>query len=367
MAKKVMIGVAAAAAVVLISVAITGFPSVRATARSARSARRSAPRRRRSARRREDGDPAVQQFLQSDTFDRVMKDPAAQEAPRRTPGSAARSQPRDPSALSSSDTAVRAVASDLRPRCPAPDFSAALADANIRAALGKAIPRRSREGGPASGVRGGRLQAGARESALRSGVREGQHPRGVLVGGVPGRRWPAGGLPGGAREQRVPRGAGRCETLRRRSIATRSTRRSAPGFPERAAAAPRSRPRWSASRLLPAHPPQGGGATCGRPLFSMYHPRRPRDACHEKGDNRNYLKRIDGEQPAAETPPPAVRCPNFLSKKGRCPLFRALALAARALAPAVGQLARCWTRRPSASSISTARRPIWCRTPRGRS
>ena len=74
MAKKIMIGVAAAAAVVLISVAITGFPKVNSTGTlGAISAAKRAQTPQISASDVKTDDPSVQQFLQSDTFDRLMK------------------------------------------------------------------------------------------------------------------------------------------------------------------------------------------------------------------------------------------------------------------------------------------------------
>jgi anti-sigma factor RsiW len=80
MAKKVMFGVAAAAAIVLISVAITGFPHVNSSGTlGAIGAAKRAQAPQITASDVKTGDPAVQQFLQSDTFDRLMKDPSTKK------------------------------------------------------------------------------------------------------------------------------------------------------------------------------------------------------------------------------------------------------------------------------------------------
>jgi hypothetical protein len=80
MGRKVMYGLAAAAAVVLVLFATTGFPPIgRGTEGTVDGARRY------QAQQLADkdvvlGDPAAQQFLQSDVFDRLMRDETARKA-----------------------------------------------------------------------------------------------------------------------------------------------------------------------------------------------------------------------------------------------------------------------------------------------
>ena len=76
MTRKAMWGLAAAAVVVLGVFAITGFPPVgRGTEGTIGAAKRT--RRRNSGKDVALGDASAQQFLQSDTFAKLLKDPAA--------------------------------------------------------------------------------------------------------------------------------------------------------------------------------------------------------------------------------------------------------------------------------------------------
>ena len=80
MGRKIMYGLAAAAAVVLVMFATTGFPPIgRGTEGTIDGARRY------QAAQLSDkdvvlGDQAAQEFLQSDVFDRLMKDDTARKA-----------------------------------------------------------------------------------------------------------------------------------------------------------------------------------------------------------------------------------------------------------------------------------------------
>ena len=86
MAKKTMIGLAAAAAVVLVTFSITGYPPIgRGTEGTIGQANRyQAPQPQMSASDVKLGDTAVQEFLQSDVFDRLLKDENARKL-RRAP------------------------------------------------------------------------------------------------------------------------------------------------------------------------------------------------------------------------------------------------------------------------------------------
>ena len=80
MGRKVMYGLAAAAAVVLVLFATTGFPPIgRGTEGTIDGARRYQAQQL-AAKDVVLGDPAAQQFLQSDVFDRLMKNDAARKA-----------------------------------------------------------------------------------------------------------------------------------------------------------------------------------------------------------------------------------------------------------------------------------------------
>src|SRR6185503_11160265 len=81
MARKTMIGLAAAAAVVLVAFSITGYPPTgKGTEGTIGQANRyQAPQPQMSASDVKLGDTAVQEFLQSDTFDRLMKDENARK------------------------------------------------------------------------------------------------------------------------------------------------------------------------------------------------------------------------------------------------------------------------------------------------
>src|SRR6266542_268530 len=76
MARKVLIGLAAAAAVVLVTFAITGYPPVgKGTEGTVGQAQRyQAPQPQMAAKDVKLGDTAVQQFMQTDVFDRLVKD-----------------------------------------------------------------------------------------------------------------------------------------------------------------------------------------------------------------------------------------------------------------------------------------------------
>lgn len=118
MAKKVMFGVAAAAAIVLISVAITGFPKVNSTGTmGAVSAAKRAQAPQINASDVQTDDPAVQQFLQSDEFDHLIKDPNTRKM--------------------LADPSMRTMLSDANMQAALKDsaFQSAIADANIQAAL----------------------------------------------------------------------------------------------------------------------------------------------------------------------------------------------------------------------------------------
>jgi hypothetical protein len=118
MAKKVMFGVAAAAAIVLISVAITGFPKVNSTGTlGAISAAKRAQAPQINAADVKTDDPSVQQFLQSDTFDRLMKDPNTKKL---------LADPQYRVMLADTNIHAALINSDVR---------AAIADANVQAAL----------------------------------------------------------------------------------------------------------------------------------------------------------------------------------------------------------------------------------------
>ena len=79
MARKVMMGLAAAAAVVLGVFAVTGYPPIgRGTEGSIDAAKRYQSQQL-AARDVVLGDTAVQEFLQSDVFDRLMRDDAARK------------------------------------------------------------------------------------------------------------------------------------------------------------------------------------------------------------------------------------------------------------------------------------------------
>ena len=82
MARKTMIGLAAAAAVVLVTFAITGYPPIgKGTEGTIGQANRyQAPQPQLAASDVKLGDTAAQEFMQSDVFDRLIKDEAAQEA-----------------------------------------------------------------------------------------------------------------------------------------------------------------------------------------------------------------------------------------------------------------------------------------------
>ena len=77
MAKKAMLGVAAAAVVVLAVLSITGFPKITHGTEATITAARKAETPQIAAKDVVLGDTAVQQFMQSDVFDRLVKDPAA--------------------------------------------------------------------------------------------------------------------------------------------------------------------------------------------------------------------------------------------------------------------------------------------------
>ena len=82
MARKGMIGLAAAAAVVLVTFAITGYPPIgKGTEGTIGQANRyQAPQPQMAASDVKLGDTAAQQFMQSDVFDRLIKDAAARKA-----------------------------------------------------------------------------------------------------------------------------------------------------------------------------------------------------------------------------------------------------------------------------------------------
>ena len=93
MARKAMIGLAAAAAVVLVTFAITGYPPIgkgtEGTIGQANRYQSAQPQL--AASDVKLGDTAVQEFMQSDIFDRLMKDENARkllsdEALRRAAG-----------------------------------------------------------------------------------------------------------------------------------------------------------------------------------------------------------------------------------------------------------------------------------------
>jgi len=118
MAKKVMFGVAAVAALILISVAITGFPKVNSTGTlGSIGAAKRAQTPQISAADVKTADPAVQQFMQSETFDRLVKDPNTKKM--------------------LADSSIRTMLADanIQAALSRGDFQRAMADANIQAAL----------------------------------------------------------------------------------------------------------------------------------------------------------------------------------------------------------------------------------------
>jgi hypothetical protein len=139
MAKKVMFGVAAAAADVLISVAITGYPHVSSNETlGAIGAAKRAQAPQIAASDVQTGDPAVQQFLQSETFDRLIKDPGTKKLLSDPSFRSALASANIQSALASSDLRMALANSDLRMALSSAEMRVALADANIQAAFAKA-------------------------------------------------------------------------------------------------------------------------------------------------------------------------------------------------------------------------------------
>lgn len=139
MAKKVMIGLAAAAAVILVTVAFTGYPPISSSGTlGAIGAAKRAQAPQISAADVVTGDPSVQAFLQSDTFDRLAKDPDARKLLANASFRDALNSAEIRSALSSAELQAALARPDLAAAMRSADLHAALADANIQAALANA-------------------------------------------------------------------------------------------------------------------------------------------------------------------------------------------------------------------------------------
>jgi hypothetical protein len=176
MAKKAMIGVAAAAAAGLVVFAITGYPHIggNGTEGSVGAAKRAqAPQI--AASDVNTGDPAVQAFLQSETFDHLLKDP---DAKKLLEDSSFRADLRDAnmrSAIASDEMHAMFAKADLAAAFAQSDMRAFLAQAGIRAALARDDFRAAlRQANFEAALKNANLQDAMARSALEAALRNGQ-------------------------------------------------------------------------------------------------------------------------------------------------------------------------------------------------
>ena len=185
MAKKVMMGLAAAAVIVFGVALYTGFPPVDHSQGAVGAAKRYDGGQL-AAGDVQVGDQEAQAFLQSDTFDRLMKDPAAvkllSDAGIRgelsKPGvSQALSDPQIAAALSNSEFARALSSPELSRALTSADLAAALSDKGLQQALASADLRSAlNRADVAAALKGGDLKAAMaspepRQSAAGSGRR----------------------------------------------------------------------------------------------------------------------------------------------------------------------------------------------------
>ena len=206
MTRKAMWGLAAAAVVVLGVFAITGFPPVgRGTEGTIGAAKKyQAPQI--ADKDVVTGDASAQQFLQSDTFAKLLKDPAARKA---------LSDPQLARELSDPSLAAALRNADLEAALRDPSLAAALQERGFGRGPAE---RRVRSGAAAAGsavleqpgARGGDAERVVRSSAAESASRRGLAAAGARAGAVgcePERRAPERGVPAGPEQQRVRRGS----------------------------------------------------------------------------------------------------------------------------------------------------------------
>src|SRR5262249_14300407 len=144
MAKKAMLGVAAAAAAVLVTFAIVGFPPVNGGTSGAIAAAKRAQAPQIAASDIVTGDQSAQQFLQSDLFAKLVADPnarkllsntALQNALKAPEIYAAITSPEFRDALSSGLVQSALASSQLNAALKDGNFIAALSRSDFRAAL----------------------------------------------------------------------------------------------------------------------------------------------------------------------------------------------------------------------------------------
>ena len=138
MARKVMWGIAAAAVVVLGLFALNGYPTLgRDTEGSIGQAKR-ATEPQMAAKDVVLGDTKAQEFMQSDVFDKLMKDPAARQMLSDASMRAELSDANLRGGLADASLSQALKSADVRAALADADLRGALADANVQAALADA-------------------------------------------------------------------------------------------------------------------------------------------------------------------------------------------------------------------------------------
>jgi hypothetical protein len=143
MARKVMWGIAAAAVVVLGLFALTGYPRVDRDTEGAIGQAKRAQAQQMDAKDVVLGDTKVQEFMQSDVFDKLMKDPDARQMLADASMRARLSDASLRAGLADSALSQALKSAEVRAAFADADLRGALADAQVRAALSDAAFRAS--------------------------------------------------------------------------------------------------------------------------------------------------------------------------------------------------------------------------------